>query len=618
MSRSIHSLPTDITQSQQPLRIALLHPDLGIGGAERLVVDAAVALRGYGHTVHMFTSHHSDDHCFAETNQKNPDCLPVWVAGDWLPNTILGRFAIICAMLRGIWLSLWFLWHWTEYNPLIRRNRANPQSVKNEKSLGHYDVIITDQLSIYNLFLTCTSARTIFYCHFPDLLLSKPESSPILQTIKTLYRLPVNLFEQITTGLAELVLVNSQFTAHTFAKTFRLLDSRDIKPQVLYPSIAMQDYDSNEEYDTYVQSWWKWYYQQELHKNENNNQNDEPINPFNKSTTDINNDTTPIDSLPNTTALFVSINRFERKKDIAQAIYALLNLRNQLSQPDTQATLLRARQQSLEQVKNDQFPSHLAFTDNKLLISGGYDSSVQENVSYYNQLVDIATELSFKTSNYPDMSGDIVFLRSFSNAQRAALLRRCQAVVYTPENEHFGIVPVESMYSSRPVIAHVSGGPLESVLHEKTGYLCQKHPIPTLLADKYPMLPSTIESITTPEQLKAAPVFGEAYLSLLTSPTNATMIMNRTSHQHAIDRFGFVAFGAQWEAAARRVMAMNASEQLWLRTFMDNFGASPRSKIFMFGNMTITVICVMIWSRFRTWKGFADLATTPQPITTQP
>ncbi len=33
------------------LKIAFLHPDLGIGGAERLIVDAAVGLQQKGHDV---------------------------------------------------------------------------------------------------------------------------------------------------------------------------------------------------------------------------------------------------------------------------------------------------------------------------------------------------------------------------------------------------------------------------------------------------------------------------------------------------------------------------------------------------------------------------------------
>jgi alpha-1,3/alpha-1,6-mannosyltransferase len=48
------------------LKVAFIHPDLGIGGAERLIVDAAVGL-SKNHEVVVFTSHHSPDHCFAET-----------------------------------------------------------------------------------------------------------------------------------------------------------------------------------------------------------------------------------------------------------------------------------------------------------------------------------------------------------------------------------------------------------------------------------------------------------------------------------------------------------------------------------------------------------------------
>jgi hypothetical protein len=42
------------------------HPDLGIGGAERLVVDAAVGLKLRGHKVVIFTSHCDPKHCFEE------------------------------------------------------------------------------------------------------------------------------------------------------------------------------------------------------------------------------------------------------------------------------------------------------------------------------------------------------------------------------------------------------------------------------------------------------------------------------------------------------------------------------------------------------------------------
>ncbi len=67
-------------------RVAFLHPDLGIGGAERLVVDAAVALQRSGHTVRFFTSHHDPAHCFPETRPRADGRraqIEVTVAGTW-------------------------------------------------------------------------------------------------------------------------------------------------------------------------------------------------------------------------------------------------------------------------------------------------------------------------------------------------------------------------------------------------------------------------------------------------------------------------------------------------------------------------------------------------------
>lgn len=52
-------------------------------------------------------------------------------------------------------------------------------------------------------------------------------------------------------------------------------------------------------------------------------------------------------------------------------------------------------------------------------------------------------------------------------------LARCRALVF-PGTEDFGIVPVEAMASGRPVIAHASGGVLDSVVDGHTGLLFQE------------------------------------------------------------------------------------------------------------------------------------------------
>lgn len=46
--------------------VVFFHPDLGIGGAERLVVDAAVGLQARGRRVVIFTSYCDAGHCFEE------------------------------------------------------------------------------------------------------------------------------------------------------------------------------------------------------------------------------------------------------------------------------------------------------------------------------------------------------------------------------------------------------------------------------------------------------------------------------------------------------------------------------------------------------------------------
>ncbi|KAG0077567.1 Alpha-1,3-mannosyltransferase-like protein [Podila epicladia] len=357
------SLESSQRDSFTPLRVAFLHPDLGIGGAERLVVDAAVGLQDLGHKVVMYTSHHDPTHCFEETRDGT---LTVKVGGNTIvPRTILGRFYIICAILRNLHLAL----------SLLLLNKQH-----------QFDVIIVDQLSVSIPVLRWTGAKIFFYCHFPDKLLTKRES-----LLKKLYRLPVDRIEELTTGMADTIVVNSKFTAEIFKQSFKTLHQ---VPEVLYPSIQFDKFDRK-------------------------------VDPS----------LAEIRVLQSDRINFLSINRYERKKDINLAIHAFSRLL----------------------VENEQERAHL-----RLIIAGGYDTRVAENVEHHQELSDVQVPAETQ----------VLFLQSISDAQKLFLLQTARALVYTPTNEHFGIVPVEAMYMKCPVIAVNSGGPTESILHQSTGYLC--------------------------------------------------------------------------------------------------------------------------------------------------
>jgi len=51
------------------------------------------------------------------------------------------------------------------------------------------------------------------------------------------------------------------------------------------------------------------------------------------------------------------------------------------------------------------------------------------------------------------------------------LYARCRAVLYTPVNEDYGLVPLEAMASSKPCIARNEGGPKETIIDGRDGYL---------------------------------------------------------------------------------------------------------------------------------------------------
>ncbi len=65
----------------------------------------------------------------------------------------------------------------------------------------------------------------------------------------------------------------------------------------------------------------------------------------------------------------------------------------------------------------------------------------------------------------------VEFLGFVQDDDLIGLYSNAQALLYPVEDEDFGMVPVEAMAHGTPVIAHASGGPLETVIDGKTGVL---------------------------------------------------------------------------------------------------------------------------------------------------
>jgi glycosyltransferase involved in cell wall biosynthesis len=98
----------------------------------------------------------------------------------------------------------------------------------------------------------------------------------------------------------------------------------------------------------------------------------------------------------------------------------------------------------------------------KLVIAGIVDS---KSHGYFEKLRKLA-----------DANPDIRFQLDPTTSQLWDLYSRCYTLLYTPLNEDWGIVPIEAMAFGKPVIAVNSGGPKETILHGKTGYLLEPRP----------------------------------------------------------------------------------------------------------------------------------------------
>ena len=67
--------------------------------------------------------------------------------------------------------------------------------------------------------------------------------------------------------------------------------------------------------------------------------------------------------------------------------------------------------------------------------------------------------------------GDVRIITNADDRELLGLYAGARAVVYSPINEDYGLVPLEGMASGKPVIAVNEGGPRDTVSEGKTGFL---------------------------------------------------------------------------------------------------------------------------------------------------
>lgn len=171
--------------------------------------------------------------------------------------------------------------------------------------------------------------------------------------------------------------------------------------------------------------------------------------------------------------VLLSINRYEEKKNLPLAIQGYAGLSN------------------VERRKA------------KLVIAGGYDSRVRENAATLEQLQKLAESLKISYGTYrgddanlEEDINDITFLLSVPDKLKRRLLDTSRLLIYTPQNEHFGIVPIEAMLARVPVLATNTGGPLETIYDGRTGWLCSPDKVEQWTeVMRKPLIPSSADNL---------------------------------------------------------------------------------------------------------------------------
>lgn len=417
------------------MKVVFMHLDLGIGGAEQLVLQLATVSQELNHQLLLLTTRCDPHHCFApvKPDGKLHKDLRVW--GRWIPADLKGAGRTLCSTMRVLYLTMCII---------VQQLQA--------------DVIVVDVLPTPLPFLAqFTGSSLLFYCHFPDKLL-KQNPSQRGGPISRLYRGAMNALESWGMHSADTVVVNSFFTRQVTLDSFpRLQQGESSSLPVLYPALDTTSLD-------------QWRTEQGL-------------------------------SAASKQYRVVSLNRFERKKNLPLLLHAM-----------------------------DWIHQHHPSTPlPEIVMAGGYDTKNTENVEHLLELQSLAKQLNLSVD----------FRCSISDAERSELLHTARVVVYTPSNEHFGIVPLEAMYAGTSVVAVDNGGPKESIRSEETGFLCEATPA----------------------------AIGSAILKLL-KDSNLAEKMGQAGRQHVKETFGEGRMKNEWNKLIQETITRGRRRQAQKRLFL--------------------------------------------------
>ena len=181
------------------------------------------------------------------------------VLGSILPMRLHQKLpmTIVFSILRSLALTILLCLSLLMPEPATFLNPLTP--------LEPFDIFVVDQQSVcVPLLRLMAGTRVVFYCHFPDKVLSagwtvEGDGRVVRRkgdTVRRVYRYPIDKLEEWTTGTlatpctegvadsgsgqSDVILANSKFTSRVYASAFPSLRKRE--PKVVYPCIDVSQY----------------------------------------------------------------------------------------------------------------------------------------------------------------------------------------------------------------------------------------------------------------------------------------------------------------------------------------------------------------------------------------